>query len=122
MAKTFTAKFMTKTLKEHRENVLLSRERALLPATQPHVEARIRNDRMREEMSQIRIQMRVLTIRKRNLEMAIRRGCDVDDLPQGAAAGRAAVAAAGAVVSSLPSVASVLCVAALDGFWKAGRR
>ena len=97
MAKTFTAKFMTKTLKEHRENVLLSRERALLPATQPHVEARIRNDRMREEMSQIRIQMRVLTIRKRNLEMAIRRGCDVDDLPQGAAAGRAAVAAAGGV-------------------------
>lgn len=87
MAKTFTAKFMTKTLKEHRENVLLSRERALLPATQPHVEARIRNDRMREELNEIQTQMKVLAIRKRNLQLAISRGCDVNDLGD---AGRAA--------------------------------
>lgn len=35
----FTQKFMTKDLKNHREQVLFDKERALLPATQPFVEA-----------------------------------------------------------------------------------
>ena len=35
----FTNKFITKDLKEHREQILFDQERALLPATQPFVEA-----------------------------------------------------------------------------------
>lgn len=38
MAANFTQKFMNKTYKEHRENVLLDREKALMPETQTFVE------------------------------------------------------------------------------------
>ena len=34
----FTSKFVTKTYKERRENLLFERERSLMPATQPYVE------------------------------------------------------------------------------------
>ena len=35
MSQNCTGVFITKTLKDHRENILLDREKALLPATQP---------------------------------------------------------------------------------------
>jgi len=42
MSQNFTQKFMNKTYKEHRENVLFEREKALMPATQPYVELEIK--------------------------------------------------------------------------------
>jgi hypothetical protein len=42
MAENFTQKFMNKTYKEHRENVLLDREKSLMPETQNFVELEIK--------------------------------------------------------------------------------
>jgi len=42
MAENFTQKFMNKVYKEHRENVLLEREKALMPSTQIYVELEIK--------------------------------------------------------------------------------
>jgi hypothetical protein len=42
LASNFTQKFMNKTYKQHRENVLLEREKALMPETQNFVELEIK--------------------------------------------------------------------------------
>jgi len=42
MSENFTNKFMNKTYKEHRENVLLEREKSLMPETQNFVELEIK--------------------------------------------------------------------------------
>ena len=42
LAANFTNVFVNKRFKEHRENVLLERERSLMPETQPYVEAEIK--------------------------------------------------------------------------------
>lgn len=51
LAENFTQKFMNKTYKDHRENVLLERERALLPETQHFVELEINIRKCREELA-----------------------------------------------------------------------
>lgn len=48
-----TKKFVTQTYKTHRENVLFERERALMPATQPHVERALKIRRLEQESAQI---------------------------------------------------------------------
>lgn len=56
----FTAKFITKDLKEHREQVLFDQERALLPATQPFVEAVRLKDRHDTEVRDIQKEITAL--------------------------------------------------------------
>lgn len=65
ISENFTAKFVSKTLKEHREKVLFDKERALLPATQPYVEAAIELDNLKTQLTDIEAQIRALN-RKRN--------------------------------------------------------
>lgn len=50
MDKNFTKKFITKDLKNHRENTLFEREKCLLPETQPYVERQILGEKMTEEI------------------------------------------------------------------------
>jgi hypothetical protein len=57
MSKKFTKKFLTTRYKEHRENCLFDQEKAMLPATQPIVERIIENDRIRGEITNLRIQI-----------------------------------------------------------------
>lgn len=54
----FTAKFVTKTYKERRENLLLDRERSLMPETQPFVE-------LEKERRGIDLQIEELHIKRR---------------------------------------------------------
>jgi hypothetical protein len=50
MAENFTQKFMNKSYKEHRENVLLEREKALMPETQNFVELEIKMRRLSRDL------------------------------------------------------------------------
>ena len=52
LLENFTKKFVGKTFKERRENILFERERALMPATQPAAE---RTKKMRDLMKQIQV-------------------------------------------------------------------
>ena len=49
----FTLTFINGTLKQHKERILFDRERALLPATQPIVEARIASQKLNVEIRKI---------------------------------------------------------------------
>lgn len=53
IANIFTQVFVTKTIKEHRENVLFDKERALFPATQIYVEAEIEQEKIKMEIAEI---------------------------------------------------------------------
>lgn len=48
-----TKKFVSQTYKTHRENVLFERERALMPATQPHVERALKVRRLEQEAARL---------------------------------------------------------------------
>ena len=69
ISENFTAKFVTKTLKEHREKVLFDKERALLPATQPYVEAVIESNRLKAQLSELDIQIRALTKQRNAIKL-----------------------------------------------------
>jgi hypothetical protein len=60
-----TKSFRTSKLKEHRENLLLDRERSMLPATQPIVENIIKEQGLREVI-------RLLTLEKATIDAKIR--------------------------------------------------
>jgi hypothetical protein len=49
----FKPSFITKNFKKHMENILYEKEKALMPATQPLVENKIRRDKLREEEIEI---------------------------------------------------------------------
>ena len=51
LASNFTQKFMNKTYKEHRENVLLEREKALMPETQNFVEIEIQLRKLQRQLN-----------------------------------------------------------------------
>lgn len=64
LTKTFTKKFINKELKEKREKILLERERALLPSTQPAVEFEIKKEmqsnkirELKEKINELRNQL-----------------------------------------------------------------
>lgn len=70
----FSKKFVDVTLKKHRENILLDKEKALLPATQVFVEAEIRKEEIDVELGkfhrhikQIQNKIRMLNEERRNL-------------------------------------------------------
>jgi hypothetical protein len=50
-------KFVTKTYKKRREDVLFERERSLMPETQPYVERAILSERLRNEIIAIEVRM-----------------------------------------------------------------
>ena len=64
---SFTASFVSKEFKSHRENVLYEREQALLPATQPHAEYRIKINNLDQERAEVANDIRKLkmSIRKK---------------------------------------------------------
>jgi len=64
----FTATFLNKKYKEIREQTLFDQERALLPATQPMVEAIIRQENIRGQITQITREIRELYTRQRDLQ------------------------------------------------------
>jgi ribosomal protein S27AE len=54
LRQTFTQVFINKNYKKHRENVLFNNERALLPATQPIVEAVINKEKIHRDINSLR--------------------------------------------------------------------
>lgn len=56
-----TKKFVTQTYKTHRENVLFDRERALMPATQPHVERTLKIRSLERQFAEIEEQVRKIS-------------------------------------------------------------
>jgi len=62
LANNFTNVFLNKRYKEHRENVLLEREKSLMPETQPFVEAELKCRKYeREKVSLIDVRNKVYT-------------------------------------------------------------
>lgn len=57
----FKPSFIIKKFKKHMENILYEKEKALMPATQPLVEKKIRRDKLREEEIEINKQIKELT-------------------------------------------------------------
>ena len=70
---SFPVTFITGPLKKHREDVLFDRERALLPATQPYAEARIRIKTYKEEWDANREKIRKLMTRNATLTIKMDR-------------------------------------------------
>ena len=69
----FTNTFLTNTYKEHIESILFDKEKALLPATQPLVEEKIRKQNIKKEMRNIDNLINDLQKQKRELENSIYR-------------------------------------------------
>ena len=73
----FTNTFLTSKYKEHVENVLFDQEKALMPATQPLVEERLRQAKVRREMQAIDKLIQELYREKRALERSFEHGGEV---------------------------------------------
>lgn len=65
ISSTFTSNFINKKLKERRENLLFEQERALMPATQPIVEATILRQKLYKKAEEIQNKINEL-IQQRN--------------------------------------------------------
>jgi len=65
--KHLTAKFLNGVLKKRREDVLLERERSMLPATQPFVEDRLRKAKIDKRVNELNQKIRELTKEKNEL-------------------------------------------------------
>lgn len=73
IASIFTAAFVNKKLKKHREQLLYDIERALLPATQPVVERMIKVEEQEQKMIDIHRQLYELNMQKQQLRSDIYR-------------------------------------------------
>ena len=67
----FTGVFIDTKFRSHLESILFDQEKALLPATQPVVEEKIRKDKVRKEMSELDKLIRDLERQKRTLESSL---------------------------------------------------
>jgi septal ring factor EnvC (AmiA/AmiB activator) len=67
----FTNVFINTKYKEHLESVLFDQEKALLPATQPIVEEKIRKEKIRKEMNDLDKLIHDLQRQRRILEIGI---------------------------------------------------
>lgn len=67
LSEQFTAAFLSKQFKPHREQVIFDQERALLPATQVLVETRIQGERISEEIIAIQAEIYQLAHRRQDL-------------------------------------------------------
>lgn len=63
-----TKTFRNRQFKEHRENILMERERCRLPETQPYVERRIRAMELTQDLVNLNQQIRALYRERSNLE------------------------------------------------------
>ena len=64
----FTSVFINTKFKNHLEGILFEQEKALMPATQPIIEEKIRKDYIRKEMSVLDNLIQDLYVQKRQLE------------------------------------------------------
>ena len=78
ITKTFGQTFVNKQLKEHREQILYDKERSLLPATQPIVEQKLYIAKLRKELTEIDVERRRLSERKRTIRDEIDRLLDYE--------------------------------------------
>lgn len=67
----FTNTFLISKYKEHLENLLFEQEKALLPATQPIVEEKIRKRNIKKQMNEIDALIEDLARQKRQLERSL---------------------------------------------------
>jgi hypothetical protein len=67
----FTNSFLTSDYKEHLETILFDKEKALLPATQPLVEEKIRKQNIKKEICNINKLIEELLKQKRDLEFSL---------------------------------------------------
>jgi hypothetical protein len=95
MVENFTLKFVSKDWKEHRERLILQKERALLPTRQPVAEMVRRKDVLAKECNTILEQINALrmehynkTDEKNRIERRIRLGPTAGDVVGGSAAKR----------------------------------
>lgn len=72
IVENFTKKFVNKNLKTHRENQLLDRERAMLPATQPIVERAMEKQKLTEQAQKIKAQIADLKLQLATVQQRIR--------------------------------------------------
>ena len=68
LRETFTNNFLTSVYKEHIETILFDKEKALLPATQPLVEEKVRVKNIKKEMREIDNLINDLYKQKKQLE------------------------------------------------------
>jgi len=68
LRQTFTQVFINKNYKKHRENILFNNERALLPATQPIVEAVINKEKIQKDINSLREEISRREIEVRRLQ------------------------------------------------------
>ena len=73
LSDSFPLSFITGPFKKHREDVIFDRERALLPATQPYVEAIFRKKILTDEINDISRQIRELLRRQAQMKIMIER-------------------------------------------------
>jgi hypothetical protein len=66
-----TNTFLTSKYKEHLENLLFEQEKALLPATQPIVEEKIRKRNIKKQMNEIDALIEDLERQKRALDRSL---------------------------------------------------
>jgi hypothetical protein len=71
LRENFTNTFLNSKYKEHLENILFDQEKALLPATQPIVEEKIRKANIKKQMHEIDVIMEELYAQKRTLERSL---------------------------------------------------
>lgn len=80
LRENFTNTFLNSKYKEHLENILFDQEKALLPATQPIVEERIRKSNVKKQMFEIDVIIEELYAQKRSLERSLYDGsCEKKD-------------------------------------------
>jgi len=77
LRENFTNVFLTSKFKEHMEDLLFDQEKALMPATQPLVEEKIRKMNITKQMNEIDKLINDLYKQKRELEHNLRYGVNV---------------------------------------------
>jgi hypothetical protein len=70
LVSNFTQKFVSQTYKTRRENILLERERSLMPATQPYVEMEIKVRKLTQEIARHKFELEKIWEKYHTLDRA----------------------------------------------------
>jgi hypothetical protein len=79
LTSNFTNKFVTRTYKHRREDLLFDRERSLMPATQPYVEMEIRIRKINKEIVQLKLAIDESTRKVNRMHMGDANRADIDE-------------------------------------------